>query len=210
MRNLLILCGLLLMFTSCSDDPKSTNTATTEGSKTSKKTVPADKKDFEKPKQIHPCDLIDLNDMAEMLNLDVNQMSARRERKNNPVCIVSTTEFAKGGKEQDIFFFNLLINSNGQQNYEQGIASMLSAGSMEIPAGPDKGKFMPLKEVNDLGGKGFVYSAAHYSALIFQKNNQYQYTMTLYKDVADSDIFNGLNANSQQLESWLIELARSM
>ena len=181
-----------------------------ENSKRSEKTTKAAPKDFEKPKRIHPCDLIELNKMAELLELDVNQMRARRERKGNDICIVSTTEIGQKGKEQDIFFFNLLINSNGKADYKKGISEMLAEGTLLIPAGPDEGKYMPLKQVEGLGGEAFVYSAAHFTALIFEKNNQYRYTMTLYKNVANSDIFNGLDQDSGELEEALIELAKSM
>lgn len=210
MRNVFLLFLAISLSFGCGEETKESNKQSPESTNSTETGVKTQKKEFEKPKQFHPCDLIELNTMAKMLDLDVSKMRARRENMGNGVCIVSTSELAKAGKEQDIFFFNLLINSNGQEEYAQGISNMLAEGSLEIPAGPDKGKFKSLREVQDLGGKAFVYSAAHFSALIFEKNNQYRYTMTLYKDVPDSDIFNGLSEDSQQLEEWLIEMARSI
>jgi hypothetical protein len=101
------------------------------------------------------------------------------------------------------------LNSTGKKNFKEHIDSMLSRGRLEISEGPQKGKFVPLKIV-DLGDNGFVYSTAHQSTLVFQKDNQYQYTMTLYRNVPESDVFNGLNKDSPVLEACLVALAKSM
>ena len=158
----------------------------------------------------HPCDLLDLEEVSGILGLDNSKITAEKENIGNDVCMWNTTEISEEGEQTLVLHFDLMKSEDGFPNFENQITSMITSGTFEVPAGPDKGEQVPVKEVAGIGDKAAIYSASNYTTLIYHSGNQTRHTITLYRNVPDSPVFDGLNHTSEELEEKLTLIAKSI
>ena len=159
----------------------------------------------------HPCDLLNVEKIADILGLDANQIESLREDFSNmQTCTMSSTELNEEGEKVDFLNLTITEDEDGSFDFENAIKNQLDNKTIRVPAGPDKGKDVPVKSVEGLGGFGVMHSAAHYSVLNFNEGKSKRYSLTLYRKIPGNFVFDGLEGNSEKLEAYLVEIAKSL
>ncbi|HKK89740.1 MAG TPA: hypothetical protein VJ917_12885 [Saprospiraceae bacterium] len=159
----------------------------------------------------HACDLLDVNKIADILGLDANQIESLREDFSNmQTCMMSSTELSEEGDKVDFLNLTITEDDDGSFDFENAIKYQLDNKTIRVPAGPDKGKDVPLKSVEGLRGYGAMHSAAHYSVLNFNEGKSKRYSLTLYRKIPGNFVFDGIEGDSEELETYLVEIAKTL
>ena len=159
----------------------------------------------------HPCDLLDVEKVADILGLDANQIESLREDFSNmQTCTMSSTELNEEGEKVDFLNLTITEDGDGSFDFENAIKNQLDNKTIRVPAGPDKGIDVPVKSVEGLGGFGVMHSAAHYSVLNFNEGKRKRYSLTLYRKIPGNFVFDGIEGDSEKLEASLVKIAKSL
>ncbi|MEM6264000.1 MAG: hypothetical protein AAGI38_15915 [Bacteroidota bacterium] len=202
MKTLTFYVLITLSAIACGNDPQPEVKSTAS--------APAPQKAILQTSSQNPCELIAIDELAAVLALDPGKITPTKSTGSDNICVFATTELSEEEESVDFLYVDVRYNKNGSDDLELLINSRIEQGSMAVPAGPNKGKMIPTREVKEVGDKAVIYSASYFTTLIFHKENKVRYALTFYRDVPKSFIFDGLALTSEELEVKLIEFAKTL
>lgn len=163
--------------------------------------------------QKDPCEYISLDKIAEILGLDASKLSTTTEEfAGTTTCTFHTTEIVAdpGDAAEDVAVIAVRHNDDGKARFDRAIANQLTAGTFKVPAGPDKGKDVPVKKIEQLGSDAAGHAAAHYATILFHDTNKIRIAVTVYRKIPGNFIFNGLELTEDEALQKLEAMAKSL
>lgn len=204
---LLILFSISLACSSSQTESETSNSTNELDSTTSTETNTQVDKRFDLDQE--PCAFLELEKMASILNLKVEDISLDN---GGTYCTGDASGIDKENQEKAIRFLYIdkFVSKNGRPNFESMMNTMINNNKFRIPAGPDKDKDVPTRKVEGIGDLAFIYSARNLSTLVYHFNNEIRFTLTLYRKVPGVKFADGFDMPTEELEAKVIELAKAM
>lgn len=108
----------------------------------------------------HPCEQLDMETFTTFIGQSADAIEFRKEDLGNQICSAYLLGDNDDSSYDDllIFQFDFMKSKDGFPNFNEAIVNILAAETFMIPAGIDKGKAVPVREVN-AGDKAYIYSA---------------------------------------------------
>jgi len=201
----ILILSTSFFFHSCagSEDKKDTAAPATD--------PPAEQSSLTKSEDMHPCERLVVDDFASLIGQSVEEIELRKEDLGNEICAAYILGDNDDSSYDDLLVFQLdfMKSKDGFPDFNQAIINLITAGTFTLPAGIDKGKSVPVREVN-VGDKAYIYSAQDYTTLMMHVGNEVRYTLTFFRQVGNDGMYEGLKFSPSELEAKLVELGRTL